>query len=452
MRFFGASLGQSLKRSVRSKSFLEKDHLLLTVDYQYPLTKPNQRDNNIYFGRVIQDKRIKNYSILNVSLLPKLKKGAEIVPEINPVKRKPQKNEYQGEALFLEMTLLSLKNLRAAKRFSKQMKKSYETVDIQDDSISRLFLLRLKQLHSTTISYYLLFLGYLKMFQKSSFKSVIAIDENGPAMKLVIDAARKYQIKSIGVQHGTIHELHPNYIFGPADCKHNPHTDFLLLWGKYYFDLLTKESCYQDKNLAIIGQLRMDDVLAKDRVYLTLPDSIIKPTDKKVVFASQPQRDESLRKRAAVDFLTSMKNLHNLQAIIKIHPRESRDYYEKIAREMDVDAIIVGKEVDLFELILCSDIMITCFSTVGSEAVCMRKPLIVIDHLEQDVMGYIQNGVALKSTDAESLERHIKDLTNGVSSIDKKKVDAFIESYAHKVDGQASERFFEFMKELEARG
>ena len=57
--------------------------------------------------------------------------------------------------------------------------------------------------------------------------------------------------------------------------------------------------------------------------------------------------------------------------------------------------------------------LITCFSTVGAEAVYFHKPLLILDHLGQDVQGYIREKVAFEARDWQTLEEVLLEVLSG---------------------------------------
>ena len=93
-----------------------------------------------------------------------------------------------------------------------------------------------------------------------------------------------------------------------------------------------------------------------------------------------------LRYKTAYDVFAAVKNISGLFLIVNIHLAELNDvnYYESIAKEAGCTNFKIIYYYDLYLLLSVSDIVITCFSTVGSEAIYFNKPLIIVDHLMQD--------------------------------------------------------------------
>ena len=131
--------------------------------------------------------------------------------------------------------------------------------------------------------------------------------------------------------------------------------------------------------------------------------------------------------------------------IVRLHPREfdNPEYYSEIAKQTGCINYEIDTTSDLYQLIASCDVLITCFSTVGTETVYFHKPLIILDHLKQDVQGYIAEGVAFQATDADSLTRILTGILNGNLKIDRAKYDDFIQKYAYRIDGKVVERCIE---------
>jgi len=102
----------------------------------------------------------------------------------------------------------------------------------------------------------------------------------------------------------------------------------------------------------------------------------------------------------------------------------------------------------LYLLISLSDIMITCFSTVGAETVYFNKPLIILDHLKQDIQGYAREGIALQTSNSKELKNNIEKILTDEISINKTAYQNYIEKYAYKIDGKVADRIIEFLKNL----
>lgn len=280
-----------------------------------------------------------------------------------------------------------------------------------------------------------------EFFSRSGIKAVIAADENSPLTKSILDAARFCGIKIVGLQHGTMHDLHPAYRYTSNDRENHVMPDLTLTWGKYWEKFLVERGNYPVESFVSVGQIRTDIIPV---LLQTEKQKVAKPINK-IVFASQPQRDPELRFQAAYDVFKAGCNLPESLIIVRLHPREFDDpeYYSAIASQAGCTNYEIDTSTDLYQLIVSCDLLITCFSTVGTETVYFHKPLIILDHLNQDIMGYVAEGVAFQATDADSLTRILNGILNGSLEIDHSKYEAYIQKYAYKIDGKVAERCIE---------
>lgn len=278
-------------------------------------------------------------------------------------------------------------------------------------------------------------------FGGSKIKAVIASDENSPLSKSILDAAKFCGIKIIGLQHGTMHDLHPAYLYTSNDKKNRIMPDLTLTWGKNWEEFLIEKGNYPKASVVSVGQIRTDIIPT------LLNSEKRKQTSqtRRIVFASQPQRDPELRYQAAYDVFKAAHDLPESNLIVKLHHREfeDTDYYSAIAKEAGCSNYILDTYSDLYQLIATCDVLITCFSTVGTETIYFYKPLIILDHLKQDIMGYAAEGVAFQATDADSLTSILSGILCGNLKVDRAKYDSFIQKYAFRIDGKVAERCIE---------
>jgi hypothetical protein len=343
---------------------------------------------------------------------------------------------------FLISGLLSKSVRRSTREAQKLLESAYAKVNETELSIDQeLILSILRSLGSSSRFFLFRYFAAKRYFAHSKVRAVIAADENSPLTKSILDAAKFHGIKIIGLQHGTMHDLHPAYRYTPNDCKNHVMPDFTLTWGKYWEQFLVEKGHYPRCSVVPVGQIRTDiiPVLLK-----TEKQKQVYPAGR-IVFASQPQRDAQLRFQAAFDVFTAVQKITDAQLIVKLHPREFGDtsYYSDIAAKTGCKNYIIDKTSDLYQLIASCDVLITCFSTVGTETIYFHKPLVIIDHLRQDIMGYAAEGVAFQATNAENLGHILSEIFKGTLQIDRLKYDSFIQKYAYRIDGKVAERCLE---------
>lgn len=303
---------------------------------------------------------------------------------------------------------------------------------------------RLRGLNRTRRLYILRKLAYERFFRKWNIKTITGTDENNAFTKPVLDAFKELQVTTIGVQHGTMSDMHPSFRFTKKDLLLQPMPDKTIVWGEEWKRGLVDEGNYPPASVVVCGQQRTDliPVLKSVRKKDVIPG--LDDARPLLVFASQPQPDQALRERAAWDVLSLWSKIPELQIVIKLHPRERYDkaYYERIAGKAGSKHHRIIFKVDLYRLISASDMVITCFSTVGSEAVYFRKPLIVLDHLNQDLLGYVRRGVAFHATNGSELETAVKRVLTG-ERCSQELIDLYIADFAYRIDAKARFRYLQ---------
>jgi len=354
--------------------------------------------------------------------------------------------------IFIEGLLISgllKRSVRKSAQNAEQIVRgSYPKIrELELSTVQRLTLEVFESLDKSSGFFLYRYFSARNFFDRSGIKAVIAADENSPLTKSILDAAKFCGIKVIGLQHGTMHDLHPAYLYTVNDRKNRVMPDLTLTWGKYWEEFLIKKGNYPEDSVVSVGQIRTDII----PVLLTAEKQKKDSPSKLIVFASQPQRDPELRYQAAFDVFKAASKLPESRLIVKLHPREFADseYYSAIAKAAECTNYVLDTTSDLYQLIASCDVLITCFSTVGTETVYFHKPLVILDHLKQDIMGYAAEGVAFHATDAESLTSILSGIFRGILKIDREKYDAFIQKYAYRIDGKVAERCIEAITSFE---
>lgn len=343
---------------------------------------------------------------------------------------------------FLIAGLLKRTVRKSAKRAHQTVRLAYPKVrQIELSVIQQLSLEVFQSLDQSSGFFLYRYFSARSYFTGSGIKAVIAGDENSPLTKSILDAAKFCGIKVIGLQHGTMHDLHPAYVYTPNDSKNKIMPDLTLTWGKYWEEFLVEKGNYPESSVISVGQIRTDIIPVLTQAE---KQKKARPNDK-IVFASQPQRDPELRYQAAYDVFKAARKLPKAKLIVKLHPREFDDteYYAAIAKDAGCTNFKLDTTSDLYQLIASCDVLITCFSTVGTETVYFYKPLIILDHLSQDIQGYAAEGVAFQATDADSLAHILSGIFRGTLKVDRGRYDSFIQKYAFRIDGKVAERCIE---------
>lgn len=291
------------------------------------------------------------------------------------------------------------------------------------------------------------YLSYRFFFEKHSFRTISTIDENSPRIKSILDAAKSVGIKTIGIQHGNINEFSPAYIYTEEDKKRKIMSDITLVWGEYWKDFMIQKGNYPADTIKITGQIRTD--IIPKLLNNNLSINSLKDIKKKIVlFATQPQPDKELRRKTAESVFLSMKENKSLFLVLKLHPAEINDfdYYNAIAKSVNFFDYKILYWEDLYLLLSKASIVITSFSTVGSEAIYFNKPLIIVDPLKQDIQNYYKENVAFRAVNHEELTKILNRFSSNELLINYDSYKYFIKKYSFKIDGNVTERVLKTIK------
>ncbi len=404
---------------------------------------------NAYLGYLYQ-KMGDQFGFIDQLLIPKFSGEDRYKFHATHLLNHNNRNRILGERIMTG-GLFSLKVIMDIIRTKKELKTKYQLISkaIENHPVKRQILNEFIKLNSTSIFYLFKFFSYRKFFRKRNFSSILTTDENSPNFKIILDAAKQNEIFTLGYQHGSIHELHPAYIYTKADLSQKPMPDLTITWGNKWKKLLISTGNYTPEMVGIAGQIRTDVIknlkenreINKETVFPVIGQKYI------ILFATQPQRDQSLRHKAAEDVVLACKNIKSANLVFKLHPRENDPkYYIDIAEKHHLKNYTISQEEDLYILLKISDIVITCFSTVGTEALYFGKPLIILDHLKQDILKYHKDGVAFQAANANELANFIDEILSGNSSINQQVLEEYILDSTYKIDGNAAERFMKMIK------
>lgn len=389
-----------------------------------------------------------DFMILDEMELPKFKKGSKFIwQKWMFTSTHKHLKQVTGEYILIR-ALLSLSILKKAKQEGKAIKGVLDYLNTQLTSGPDLLMLHYLQ-HFNGASRFYIFrkLAYQHYFRKNTILSVATIDENSPAVKCILDAAKAEEITTFGIQHGNMHDLHPAYRYTKADKIRKVVPDFTLVWGAYWKNFLSNVAEYPENSLLIAGQSRTDIIPALQKIEDSLKRKLKLPESNIVVFASQLQQDPLLRERAARDVFIMAAEMPEIHLVIKLHPGEANDapYYHSIASSVKCTNYRIVNEMDLYELIASCQLLITCFSTVGTETIYFGKPLIILDHLKQDLQGYIGDKVAFGAYNSDDLVRIATEILQGKLAPDMEAYSSYIYEHSYKIDGNASQRILDLI-------
>ena len=285
------------------------------------------------------------------------------------------------------------------------------------------------RLRSITKLYLRKYYAFDLFFKKTkNIKSVLAYGENLSQSKVTLDGAKSNGVKTFGLQHGIIRPYNVGYNLSKIEASIQPMPDFTLVWGQYWKEQLIENANYRAETIKIVGQPRTDIIPIMKKKYVE--------NQKLITFFSQLQPDLKEKFYSAESFIKVSKLHPDLQFEIKLHPAEKDDIYSKLITKIGSTNIRINQDKDTFQLLAESALIMTCFSTVGAEALCFGKPLITFDSQGRDIAGYLSNQVAYWAKNEMELNTIITNFNNGtLEPIDTK---SYVEKTFSKIDGNVN--------------
>lgn len=282
---------------------------------------------------------------------------------------------------------------------------------------------------------------------------VVVTDERPPFQRAFVEAANSLRIPTLNIQDAIIVE----YPLGSPISTRKMAVD-----GEYFKDLLVKMGNDPPKIIAT-GQPRFDPLVGGDRRFQReeiMQRLGLNPWKKVAALFSEPivtnvrQADNDRFLRAT---FMAARDLPGVQVVAKLHPVDF-DFVRprRIALEAGLNDVAIVKDVDLWELLFISDIVLVTISTVGHEAIAMGRPLIQVSvsKTEPTYVPYAEFGAALEVSDTDALGKAIaKALWDPVTLRRLEEGRAkYLTHFAHGFDGRASERVVDLIDQMIREG
>jgi hypothetical protein len=206
-----------------------------------------------------------------------------------------------------------------------------------------------------------------------------------------IAACKSKGIEVIELQHGAISSAHPMYCFPEsyrALFSQAPFPDKIAVYGKYWKEILVKDSIFPAESILVIGYYLMvaDETGKRDKVSLTFPQG-----KTILLISSQPTVQDELCEYIA--FLKSQLSRKQWYLIIKPHPREDAEIYSNL---LEPDFISLSHQ-SIYGLLACADVHIGVYSTVIYEAVQYTRCnyVLYVDSFASYCDEIVDSGIAL---------------------------------------------------------
>jgi len=206
------------------------------------------------------------------------------------------------------------------------------------------------------------------------------------------------------------------------------------------------------QQIAVSGQPRYDFLHAL-RQHTTRPQGLEElnlPEGQKIIlFSSQPYVryntcSETVARqiwRSVIDGVKALGPGHHL--VGKLHPAEDLEWTRQwLGADFPPDWTLT-RDADVLSLVSRADALVTVTSTTALEAICLEKPVILLQTaLWALPIPYVESGAALHATDSTELAARMREALydHGVREQLKAAGRAFADEYAHITDGAATDR------------
>jgi hypothetical protein len=281
-----------------------------------------------------------------------------------------------------------------------------------------------------------------------------------PGRMAIIIGNRK-GLTTIAMQHGVITSTSSGYIFQKkekvsfsGEINERPLPKYTLVYGKTYKDLLVEESGYPPDSVIIAGHPRYDilaranEIYSREAFFLKMG---LEPK-KKLIFSTTDGLPEINVSNNAYGLLRVCSEMSDrAQLLIKPHPNNvDRELYLRANNELGAEAIITS-DLNLYEAIFASDVLVTWISTTALEAILLDRPVIVLNLTsEPDRVDYVRQKVAFGAHSEAELSCMLDKIFKGDKSLEENRK-AFVSNHVSRVDGRAASRVVDLISNCLSR-
>lgn len=218
--------------------------------------------------------------------------------------------------------------------------------------------------------------------------------------RAALAACRAAGVPAVAVQHGIVYRNYYSYAHDEdeADC---PRPDRTAVFGEAARELLVEMGHYPAAELVVTGSPRLDQLQESARSWdagqVRAGLGLTSGTAPLVVVASRfrgIRRTHQSIGSALARLLGALEAL-GVHTVIKPHPAEGAEDYERVLRETGVrGARVLPAGADLLRLLHAADALVTVESLSAVEAVVLDRPVVVLN-APTNLRALVEAGVAL---------------------------------------------------------
>lgn len=351
------------------------------------------------------------------------------------------------------------RSIKDNKNFKNKIYYKVPLFDILEEDLENIFLNRFVSL-----------IKYIEIMKilRNRFDIVVTQNDLVPFEKTIIKTANKLVIPTLTTIDGTLSD---NLIKKRENDYIPPSTQKIALFSDNQKRTILKEFKGEipEDRLVVTGFPIFDDYynnkpkINKEKICKML--GIDK--NKKIILYITEQYSQKIRECSLLGLLTKkqhkkryielfelIEKIPNLHLIIKSHPSGSLEdsFINDITNEMGVRDFVIVENIDIYSLINASDVLITRLSTVGLEAMILKKPVIIFDTYSDtsDYFDYTEFGAALHAKEPGELLKVLNRLFDN-KYLQKRLqygMEKFINKNYNKNDGKASRRVADLIEDM----
>jgi UDP-N-acetylglucosamine 2-epimerase len=282
---------------------------------------------------------------------------------------------------------------------------------------------------------------FYNLFRVNKIKLIITHGECAKKNKILVAFSKKYNVKTLFIMHGTVNENTGIY--------NHLMSDKIAVFDDYYKKVFIKINNNAEK-IVVTGNPSWDKIneinISKKELYfkLNIPN-------KKIIVLATTHIPWDLKFGMAYSTLKAMNHFKNYHIVIKMHPEEEPEFYNKIAKKLNIKITLVNDIKMLHPLIKYSELVIITDSTVGLETILLDKPLIDLSlNIIPFFNDYVKKEAALSVRNEKELVPAIKSIINNINTQKnlKKNRKKYIYDHNYKQDGKASKRIVNLINKM----
>jgi hypothetical protein len=217
--------------------------------------------------------------------------------------------------------------------------------------------------------------------------------------RAALAACQAAHVPAVAVQHGIVYANYYSYVhdLDEAAC---PRPDRTAVFGEEARGLLLEMGHYPAHEVVLTGSPKLDELQESARTWdaaATRAELGVAAGEKLVVVAS---RFRGIRRThqsigSALPALLRALDVLGVHTVIKPHPAEGGEDYQRVVRETGVSrARVLPASADLLRLLHAADALVTVESLAAVEALVLERPVVVLN-APTNLRAMVEAGVAL---------------------------------------------------------